>query len=927
MNRYFFIFFLILFPFGRLLAQIRKPIVDSIAFYKWPKASAPAISENGEYVIYSITGRRMNELFIRSIETGWKVKLSGATACHFSKDSQKAYFQQGDTLFTITLGKDKAEQVALVRSVSYPSAEETEWLSFQPKARQGEIVLMNMATGQQMVFQSINSLRWESSGKYAALISRENGKTSLSVLELPGRKFKEIWSTKDSVSMSMLGNMIRFSDLGDQLAFNLISYNQNQPSTSIWCYRKGTDAAVKLADDQNLNLSGRFIINSHSLQFSRNGHWLFFSLQEPQKEKSKSTTEGAQVDIYSYKDLKLQGEQLNRINDEKQQCQAIVPVTGGLVTMLNGLIDGESRLFTNPKSVTGDYVVLGERLHENFKPWWLAYTDAYTYYIISLKDGKRTLLHRESKYPVSDFSFSPDGKQLVYWDSRQSGYMSYDVVSGKTINLTSQVPEIAKEAGYVYLFGNSVFSQQVDNVDNVKWIGDGKFLLIYSMYDIWKVDPTGKIAPVNLTKDFGSKRHILLRLVDGNTNYTGDEQVLVTGFNSNTKDNGFYRISLAHPNSPALLTIGPYCYYRKSSQVPQTSDSFSANMKPVKAQNANAWIVSRETANEYPNYFYTSDWKKFTPLTDLQPQRDYNWLTSELITYKQVDGTTSQGILYKPENFDPKKKYPVIFNYYERLSSRLHEFPKPGYTDDNINIPWFVSRGYLVFTPDIHYTVASKKKGKTVGEAACNSVLGAAHYLSKLPYVDGKHMGIQGHSFGGGETNFLVTHSTFFAAACSAGGTVSDQVSAYLDPYRLIGRNPISYRVVHSENGHEMIGATLWERPDLYFRSSSVFNANKVTTPLLLMHNERDEQTDWGQSFELYTALRRLGKPVWLLQYDGEGHSLYKETNQKDFTIRLTQFFDHYLKDSPAPKWMVQGIPAIMKGIDEGYELIPGAKP
>ena len=206
--------------------------------------------------------------------------------------------------------------------------------------------------------------------------------------------------------------------------------------------------------------------------------------------------------------------------------------------------------------------------------------------------------------------------------------------------------------------------------------------------------------------------------------------------------------------------------------------------------------------------------------------------------------------------------------------------------------------------------------------------MSAAKYLSTLPYVDSKHLGIQGHSFGGGETNYLVTHSNLFAAACSAAGTVSDQISAYLAPYRPKGGFPNFNRIANSETSHDMIGATLWERPDLYFRSSSIFNANQVTTPVLLMHNEKDEQTDWGQSFELYTALCRLGKPVWLLQYDNGRHSLNKKEDMKDFTIRLTQFFDHYLKEVPPPLWMTRGIPAKLKGIEQGYELdLSGEKP
>lgn len=96
---------------------------------------------------------------------------------------------------------------------------------------------------------------------------------------------------------------------------------------------------------------------------------------------------------------------------------------------------------------------------------------------------------------------------------------------------------------------------------------------------------------------------------------------------------------------------------------------------------------------------------------------------------------------------------------------------------------------------------------------------------------------------------------------------------------------------------------------------------------MLILHNIADHAVPWPQAVELFTAMRRLGKPCWMLQYDGEDHSLQKTQNIHDFTIRQMQFWDHYLKGAPAPKWMVEGIPAKLKGIETGYELEPGKTP
>lgn len=272
-------------------------------------------------------------------------------------------------------------------------------------------------------------------------------------------------------------------------------------------------------------------------------------------------------------------------------------------------------------------------------------------------------------------------------------------------------------------------------------------------------------------------------------------------------------------------------------------------------------------------------------------------------------GNYSQGILYKPEDFSPQKKYPLIFYYYERLSDNLNVYINPSASTGPMNIAWFVSHGFLVFTPDIYYKI-----GYT-GESAYRSVVSAADFLSKMPFVDEKKMGIQGHSFGGYETNYIVTHTNIFAAACAAAG-VTDFVSAYGQLSGGISRQYL-YEV-----GQSRIAGTLWEKTDSYIRNSPVFYANRVNTPILLMYNKEDPAVPFSQGIEFFTALRRLNKRVWLLQYDGEGHRM-EENGQaaQDYNIRLTQFFDHFLKNVLAPKWMTKGLPAKMKGIDNGLEL------
>ena len=274
------------------------------------------------------------------------------------------------------------------------------------------------------------------------------------------------------------------------------------------------------------------------------------------------------------------------------------------------------------------------------------------------------------------------------------------------------------------------------------------------------------------------------------------------------------------------------------------------------------------------------------------------------------DGKESEGLLFKPENFDPKKKYPVIFYFYERNADGLYNYRAPAPSASTINIPYFVSNGYLVFDPNIYY-----KNGEP-GESAYNSVVSAAKHLAKLPFVDSAKMAIQGQSWGGYQVAYLVTRTKMFAAA-GAGAPVANMTSAYGGIRWGSGLS----RQFQYERSQTRIGASLWQRIDLYIKNSPLFSADKIVTPLLIMHNDKDGAVPWYQGIEFFTALRRLNKKVWLLQYNDEDHNLVERRNRKDLSIRLSQFFDHYLKGAPAPRWMTEGVPAIEKGIDWGTEI------
>jgi dienelactone hydrolase len=298
--------------------------------------------------------------------------------------------------------------------------------------------------------------------------------------------------------------------------------------------------------------------------------------------------------------------------------------------------------------------------------------------------------------------------------------------------------------------------------------------------------------------------------------------------------------------------------------------------------------------------------------SELKSETDENLKTkegaivTEKISWKTFDGRVGNGFLAKPKDFDPKKKYPILFIYYE------NSVVKPN--RNSYGAGDFVDYGYLVFSPDIEYVVGETGKG------VFNYVISAAEYLKKLAYVDSEKMGLRGASFGGYETNYLVTHSNLFAAAISMAG-YTDVISNF----GAMNTSPKPHGLEGTDQNR--LGVTLWQRPDIWVKNSPIFYADRVTTPLLLIHSKSDETVPFEQSLAFFRALRSMGKRSWLLQYDDAGHiglntSIVGKPNSNcDMCTRQLQFFNHYLKGEPAPLWMLDGISAREKGKKTGLEL------
>jgi dienelactone hydrolase len=876
------------------IGKLQKPIIDTSVFNKWPRLGwNSSISNDGNYVMYSIENipEGCRTLFIQSSDNKWNEEIPFVDRGVITPNSKKFLYKTvGDSLCIGTLGSNERWYISNVISYQISKNGQNEWMAFKLKNQSNELILRNLETNQEFHYPFVEDFKLSEQGNLLLIQTKDaldsTRDYALQCVDIQSGKAKIIRHGKRAFNYA-------FDAGGHQLVFITKESDGNQDLNALWYYNKEMDGAAALVTNASLEVDSNLTVSDDQPSFSGDANEIFFELKE--KNLTQPKENGVQVEVWGYRDEILRSQQQY---SSPRNLSAVFNLDKNKVILLEH--EGE-RLLRNATECKGDFLLLEKNL--NFDGILLPHYIPSSIRIVSLRDGSARLF-RDSimgRSELFNFPTSPSGKWLIYFDSKQKAYFSYEVATGIKRDLSQFIP--------VSLVDNQPKFAQMNIVNSPAglgaWFANDSAVLIYDDFDIWMVDPSAKKAPVNITHYYGRKHHIKLRLLNNESilnDFHWEKMVLLTAFNLENRYSGFYQTAFTGKQDPELLSMGPW----DITQNP-----------PVKAKDADAWVVKRMSATEAPNYYSTQDFKTFIPLSHLAPQIDYNWLTTTLVSWKMMDGQYSQGILYKPENFDPHKKYPVIFFYYERKSDGLYKYLEPEASTGDINIPWFVSRGYLVFAPDIYYKV-----GQT-GESVVNSVLSAQKYLTKMPWVDSQRMAIAGHSFGGFETNYLITHTHLFAAAAEAAG-LSDMVSDYGSLRSQDG----SSNQRNFETGQYRIGHTLWQRPDLYIKNSPVFNADQVTTPLLIMHNKNDEAVPWQQGIEFFNDLRRLGKRVWLLQYDREGHILYDQKNAIDYTIRLTQFFDYYLKDAPPPVWMTRGLPANLKGIDSGLELdLSGIKP
>jgi dienelactone hydrolase len=941
--------------------QNKKPLDHSV-YDSWQSIGERAISNNGKFIVYTVTPQegdgklviqRTTGEVIAEVSRGYGAKITQDDK-HviykikpWYKDTREARIKKKkaddmpkDSLGFISIEDNRRNKLyARVKSFKLPE-ESAAWAAFhmeKPEPKKGkdstttekktdwidngndyyadedapgaskdegaDLILKNLQTAEEKVFKNVVEYFFNKTGKKLlfeiASVKKDSTKGSVQVYDLATGNSKSILTNfNDAKGFSM-------DDDGAQVA--LFAERDSSAKTlqrfyKLWYFKDGMDSVKMIADRNTQGIrKGWSISDNSTIQFSKSGKRLLFGTSPvlPPKDTTLAEIDRVSVDVWNYKDDFLQTMQLkNRDTEEKRSYTAVYDWQNNSVVQLGNE-------WNNPVYVTlegdGDHFYSTSDSGTRTAMQWQGYTVKRVFHI-DPASGKSSEIKKEFKgniYP------SYTGKYLLMYDEKQKQYSVYN----PSTKITSVV---SKQISY------PLFDEENDVPDDpnpygiVKWMEDDKAVLVYDRYDVWKVDPENKVAPVNLTQGVGRKTKTQYRVIntDPDEKFIKDNQTLWFNlYNEVQKNNGIAKM-------PLTMNTAPVMVFNEKVAVSGI----------VKSKYNDILLFSKMTYNNSPDLYTSGAYDTLTTstsgmnvqnslafkkLTSLNPQqKDYLWGTAELFKWTAYTGKQTEGILYKPENFDPKKKYPMIVYFYERSNNTLYGYRSPAPSASTVNIPLFVSNGYVVFVPDIWY------KTGYPGKSAYDYIVSGTRAVVKQGFVDSTRMGLQGQSWGGYQIAHLITRTNLYAAAW-AGAPVANMTSAYGGIRWGSGMN----RQFQYEKTQSRIGATLWERPDLYIENSPLFHLPKVKTPLVIMANDADDAVPWYQGIELFTGLRRLGKPVWLLNYNGEAHNLVERRNRKDISIREMQFFNWLLKGEKPAQWIVGGVPAVMKGRNMGLAV------
>jgi dipeptidyl aminopeptidase/acylaminoacyl peptidase len=608
----------------------------------------------------------------------------------------------------------------------------------------------------------------------------------------------------------------------------------------------------------------------------------------PDTSRRRSADSVADVDVWRTADERIQSLQMIRADADRNftfrqafdvRAKKFVPLADSTLRDLEIGPDGKWAVGRDARAYISDY----QRPRADF-------------YRVNTATGERTLMLKGQLTSSATFGISPDGRHFLYWANER--YQDYDLDAAKSAPIGNGAPSFV-DTEYDHPGPRPPFGPPL-------YTADGKAVVVEHRFDLWLL-PLDPAAPARvLTNGLGNRGQIAFRVIrtepvdpaaprsvrDASRTVDLSKPVTLSAYGDRTKKAGFYELS---GNAMNELVY----------------DEASYNT-PVKAAKADRFMLTRQTFAEYPDLRISGPgFTASRKISDANPQQsEYLWGHRVLFDYKIKDGRTLQGILAVPDDYKQGEKRPMIVSFYEKNSQNMHRYSSPSFVTGMGSLPVeAVTKGYLTMLADVHFHTGSSHSDMLEAvEAATKKVI-------EMGYADPKKIAVHGHSYGGEGAAFIATRSKMFAAV-GVGAGVSDLYSDFMQPWGWTyqvnsgsGNNAFDYYLY----GQGRWGFTPWEKPEVYRYESAITHAPATAQPVLIMHGTADPTVSFMEGLNFYEALRYNKKDAVLLAYTGEGHGLRGLANRRDLTVRYFEFFDHYLKGTPAPKWMTDGVPFLVK--------------
>ena len=748
------------------------------------------------------------------------------------------------------------------------------------------VTLVDLDSGEERGYDFVNTSAIDSTSSYLLFgvvdtTGAENGLYAVELEEslVPGRVMGGENSYFDNLAWDHERGRIAFTraELDPERDF--------RPSDAqIYSWQVFLEDPQRLVSPENIGDAFRLRPDNH-LTWSNDGERLFYGvklkemvrLDEMERERDTLSQEnlydldyildGVESDVWHPDDPLIKPNEKRTWSSRKNHLyRAVYHLDSGRSVQLADTEMPNLSFTNNPEIALGR----SQLPYRKLRTWDGVYHD---YYLVDLTNGERSRLLEKSRFPAQ---LSPNGSFVAWFDGKD--WHLADTGSGSEINLTGtlDIP-----------FYNEDNDRPMPSPPYgiAGWTEGDRSVLIYDKYDIWQFDTrSGEVTAI--TDGAGREEERIFRIIDldpDSERFASGEELLLSMYHDREKNFGYYRAAIGNPGVTRLL-----------------EEDVRYNFL-AQADQAETILFTVERYDKFPNLWLSesSDFeriKKVTALHDDLTDR-FAWGHAELIDWYNADGKKVQGVLIYPGGYEEGERYPVMIYYYERFSQRLHQFDHI-YTNHRPVLAQYASDGYAVFLPDIWFDIPIP------GYSATKNLVPGVQKLIEMGVADPEAIGLHGHSWSGYLTAQVVTQTDIFAAAV-AGAPVSNMTSAYSG----IRWGTGLARQFQYEQTQSRLGVSMWENLSPYIENSPVFWADRINTPLMLQFGDVDGAVPWEQGIELYLALRRLGKESVFLQYHDEPHHLQKYANRLDYAIKMKEYFDHYLKGTPAPEWITVGVP------------------